>query len=157
MLTTVLKVPEGPPQASSPGARKEIFQHCASARDFASQSSIWSPETASIVEILQFSTCEKIYSPMDLRNRDVGSPELLGKLSLIPEVCSLQVSSKSDRWILSTSHLKTRVAINMFDHNGPAFNPPPLLLYEPSCSNGSSRALRVMCEVHCASAQRNCF
>ena len=69
-----------------------------------------------------------------LQIRDVECPELLGQLSLIPEVCSLRFSSRSDRWILSTSHLKTRVAINSFAYNRPAFTPVALLLFELSCS-----------------------
>ena len=68
----------------------------------------------------------------------MGSPELLGQLSLIPEVCPIQILSKSDAPILSTHHLKTRVAINSFASKGRPYFPAPLLLSE------RGTALRVM-------------
>ena len=80
--------------------------------------------------IHKFSTCSKIYAPADLRIHDVGSPELLGQLSLIPEVCPIQILSKSDAPILSTSQLKTRVATNSFASKGRAYFHAPLLLSE---------------------------
>ena len=66
----------------------------------------------------------------DLRNHDVGSPELLRQLSLIPEVCPIQILSKSDEPMLSTSQLKTRVAPNSFASKGRPYFPAPLLLSE---------------------------
>ena len=60
----------------------------------------------------------------------MGSPELLGQLSLIPEVCPIQILSKSDAPILSTSQLKTRVATNSFASKGRPYFPAPLLLSE---------------------------
>ena len=156
----LVKLPRNGRVAGRPGALQARGPRSAIARqrsEIVSEPSIGRCLRPLFKEISTFSSCKKIYSSILLRIRDVGSPELLGKLSLIPLLCSLRFSSRSDVKILSTSHLKIRVAINMFNHNGRAFDPPPLLLYELSCSNGSSKALRVMCEIHCASAQRNCF
>ena len=82
------------------------------------------------MEILQCSTFEKIYPAADLQIHDVGSPELLGQLSLIPEVCPIQILSKSDAPILSTSQLKTLLATNSFASKGRPYFPAPLLLSE---------------------------
>ena len=84
--------------------------------------------------IQQFSTIEKIYPAADLRIHDVGSPELLGQLSLIPEVCSLRFSSRSDVRILSTPRLKPAFATHSFDPTDQPYPPVALLLYELSCS-----------------------
>ena len=78
---------------------------------------IWACLTASNHEIIIILSCDQIYSSVKLRIRDVGSPELLGKLSLICLVCSLRISWRSDGWILGTSRLKALLAINMFDPN----------------------------------------
>ena len=60
------------------------------------------------------------------------------------------------RVLRTTSHLKTYFATHSFDHNTPAFNPPPLLLYELSCSNGSRGALRVIAKSPlCVSAAKS--
>ena len=82
------------------------------------------------MEIQQFSIFVKPYASPVLRIHDVGSPELLGQLSLIPEVCPIQILSKSDAPILSTHHLKTRVATNSFASKGRPYFPAPLLLSE---------------------------
>ena len=81
-------------------------------------------------EISTFSSHDKIYPSVVLQIRDVGCHELLGQLSLIPEVCPIQILSKSDAPILSTSHVKTRVATNMFASKGRPYFPAPLLLSE---------------------------
>ena len=91
----------------------------------------------------------------DFQAEHFDQDELLGHVSLISLLCFSSSPLRSDGSILRTSHLKTCFATNSFASKEPAFNPPPLLLYELSCSNGSSRALRVMFKVHCASAQRN--
>ena len=44
---------------------------------------------------------------VNLRILDVGCHALQGQLALLPKVCSDQISWRSDRFILSTSHLKT--------------------------------------------------
>ena len=85
-------------------------------------------------EISTFSSCDKICSPVVLRIRDVGSPELLGKLSLIPLVCFLRFLSRSDVRILSTPHLKPAFATHSFDPTDHPYPPVALLLYELSCS-----------------------
>ena len=125
--------------------------------EIASEPSIGPCLRPQIMEISTFSSCEEIYHPADLRVEHFDQDELLGHVSLISLLCYSSSSLRSDGSISRTSHLKTCFAINSFAFKEPAFNPPPLLLYELSCSNGSSRALRVMCEVHCASAQRNRF
>ena len=51
MLTTVLKVPEWPPQASIAGAPEDFFQHCASALDSVRTFVIWSKENSSPTQI----------------------------------------------------------------------------------------------------------
>ena len=125
--------------------------------EIASEPSIGPCLRPQIMEIPTFSSYDEIYSPADLRPQNFVEHPAWWKSSLVYLLCFLKVWFTSDEPILSTSHLKTYFATHSFDHNGPAFNPPPLLLYELSCSNGSSRALRVMCEVHCASTQRNRF
>ena len=80
------------------------------------------------MENSRVSSCEKICPSPHLRTHDVESPELLGQLSLIPEVCPILILSKSDAPILSTSQLKTRVATNSFAPNGHPDSPAPLLL-----------------------------
>ena len=82
------------------------------------------------MEIQQFSTFKKLYPSPVLRIHDVGSPELLRQLSLIPEVCPIQILSKSDAPIPSTHQLKTRVAINSFASKGRPYFFAPLLLSE---------------------------
>ena len=89
------------------------------------------------MEIQQFSTIEKTYAAADLRIHDVGSPELLGKLSLVPLVCSLRFLSRSDVRILSTPHLKPAFATNSFTPTDLPYPLVALLLYELSCSKGS--------------------
>ena len=125
--------------------------------EIASERSIWPCLRPSFKENSTFSSCDKIFAPLDLWLQNFIEHLAWWKSSLVYLLCFLKVWFRSDEPILSTSHLKTYFATHSFDHNGPAFNPPPLLLYELSCSYGSSRALRVMCEVHCASAQRNRF
>ena len=98
-------------------------------------------------------SCDETCSAVKLKIRDVGSPELLAEPCLIPEVGSLAISFRSDRWIRSTSRLKARRATNMFDPHHACSSPVALLLYELELLNGSSGALRVMDLKHCASAR----
>ena len=114
--------------------------------EISSEPSIWPCLRPQIMEIPTFSSCEEIYSPADLRAEHFDQDELLGQFSLISLLCFSSSSLRSDGSISCTSHLKTCFAINSFAFKEPAFNPPPLLLYELNCSNGSSRALRVIAE-----------
>ena len=59
-------------------------------------------------------TSAQTCSPVDLRIHDVECPELLGKLSLVSELCALSIWLRSDEWIPSTLRLKALHAINMF-------------------------------------------
>ena len=68
--------------------------------------------TASNHEILIILSCDETCSSVDLRIRDVGSPELLAEPCLIPLVGSLAISLNSEVWILSTSCLKHPRATN---------------------------------------------
>ena len=110
-------------------------------------------QTASNREILMILSCNETCSAVDLRIRDVGSPELLAEPCLIHRVGSLAISSNYDGWILSTSCLKHPRATHSFSLRGSCLPPVALLLYELSFSNGSRVALRVIAKYHCASAR----
>ena len=76
------------------GHQKSSVSHCPihnvrQHSDNASETSIWRELTASNHEIHHFSSSAQTCPPVDLRIHDVGCPELLGKLSLIPKLCSL--------------------------------------------------------------------
>ena len=75
---------------------------------------MWAWLTTLNHEIHENLSCDETYPAVDLRIRDVGSPELLAQPALIPELGSLAILFESDRLILSTSRLKHRHAINMF-------------------------------------------
>ena len=79
------------------------------------EKAIWACLTASNHEIVMILSCDKIYPPVKLKIRDVGSPELLADPCLIPEVGSLAISFRSDGWIRSTSRFKARRATHSFD------------------------------------------
>ena len=65
-------------------------------------------------------------------------------LALIRKLGRFSILSRSDVGIASTSHLKTRLAIDSFGLRGQLLSPRALLLYELQLLNGSKRALRVM-------------
>ena len=98
-------------------------------------------------------SCDETCPPVDLRIRDVGSPELLAEPCLISLVGSLATSLQTNGWTLSTSCLKHPLAINNSGLRGGCLPPVPLLLYELSFTNGSRVALRVIAKYHCASAR----
>ena len=74
-------------------------------------------------------------------------------LALTPKLCYSSRASNSDSTILSSSRLKARLAINMFDSQCLLDVPGRKLLYELSFTNGVKRALRVIVKYHCASAR----
>ena len=112
--------------------------------EIASEPSIGPCLRPQIMEIPIFSSYVEIYSAADLRAEHFDQYKLLGHVSLIYLLCYSSSSLRSDGSISRTFQLKTCFATNMFAFKEPAFNPPPLILYELSCSNGSSRSLRVI-------------
>ena len=70
--------------------------------------------------------------PADLRIRVDSCHEILGQSYLIPQVCPIRILSRSDINSLSTRHLKTPFATNMFALSLPSFCPVALLLFELS-------------------------
>ena len=100
---------------SSGALRVMDYQECATARTPGHPAVIWACLTASNQDIHENLSCDETCPAMDLRIRDVGSPELLAEPCLIPEVGSLAISFQSDRWIRSTSRLKARRATHSFD------------------------------------------
>ena len=101
---------------------------------------------ASNHEILMILSCDETCSSVDLRIRDVGSPELLAEPCLISLVGSLATSLQTNGWILSTSCLKHPRATHSSGLR-PGYLPPvALLLYELSFTNRSRAALRVICQ-----------
>ena len=89
------------------GQQKSSVSHCPihnvrQHNENASETSIWRKLTASNHEIRHFSSRAHTCISVDLRIHDVGCPELLGNLSLIPKLCSLSWASKYDDRILST-------------------------------------------------------
>ena len=95
-----------------------------------SETSILACLTASNHEIYHISIMHETCSPVDLRIRDVECHELLRKSSLVYLVCSLAASLQTNGWILSTSRLKTPLAIDSFGPQGQLLTPVALLLYE---------------------------
>ncbi len=104
-------------------------------------------------EIHEILSCDEICAPVDLRIRDVGSPELLAEPGLIPEDGSLAIPFNSDEWIMSMSRLKHLHATHSSALRGLRSHPVALLLYELELLNGSMEALRVMYYHHCAPAR----
>ena len=74
-----------------------------------------------IMKFHHFPSCDQTCSSVDLRIHDVECPELLGKLSLVPELCSFAILRNSDVWIRSTLRLKHVLAINSFAPNVPCY------------------------------------
>ena len=83
-------------------------------RILGSETYIWPRLTASNAVNYHFYHVTKTCPAANLRIRVVSCHELIGQRSLIPEYCLSWVSSTSEGWILSTCHLKTPFATNMF-------------------------------------------
>ena len=92
------------------------------------ETSSWPRLTPSDAVNYHFHQVTKTCSSANLRIRVVSCHELLGQLHLIPEYGLFKILSRSDGWILSTCHLKTRFATNSFALSLPAFSLVALLL-----------------------------
>ena len=128
------------------GQQKSSVSHCPihnvrQHSENASETSTWPCLTASKHEHRHFSSSAQTCPSVDLRIHDVGCPELLGKLSLIPKLCSLSWASKYDDRILSTSRLKTKSAQIVLIPHGGSYSPVALLLFELQLIKDSRRAL----------------
>ena len=121
-----------------------------------SEMSIWQRLTASNAVNYHLYDVNKTCPAADLQIRVVSCHELLGQLDLTHEYGLLRILSRSDAWILSTCHLKTPCAINMFALLLPALSLVTLLPHaSPVVRNPfstprfhQSRAMSLLVETH---------
>ena len=134
------KIPEGAPEGRQAGRAavwKQVklyeslsFTVVREHRFLGYETCIWPCLTTS--NVVNYSAFVKICAPADLLIRVVSCHELLGQSYLIPQVCPIRILSRSNTISLSTRHLKTPFATNMFALSLPSFSLVALLLFELS-------------------------